>query len=251
MLLPSCLLKLQPINKHLNDLYSVTYSVISYPIFVIQTKYSEIKSYFFTILKYKNLYIENRQLVEQVQKLALLSAENKSLKRLVNFRNNFAFSKVTSRIVVEFFEGFKKQYLLNIGLVNGINKGNAVIHEDKIIGRIIDISKRSSKIQLITNQDFKIAVLILEHGYSGIANGQNDNKYLKLSYLPQDIEIEDGKTVVTLGEGNYIPYGIHVGKTRKIKNVLCIDVEDTTNALHNIVSVLRLEINCPHDNIQK
>lgn len=251
MLTLSYMLRLGPVNNALNDLFSVTYSVISYPILLIQNKYSKIKDYLFIILKYKDLYIENQKLTKQVQKLTFLSIENSSLKNLVNFQDNFTFSRITSRIVIEFFEGFKKQYLLNVGSINGINKGNAVIYEDKIMGRIIDISQRASRIQLMTDQDFKIAVLILKYGCSGIASGQNHDKYLKLSYLPQDMKIEDGQTVITLGEGNYIPYGIYVGKTKKIKNIVYIDIESTTNKIHTMVSVLRLEINCPHDKIQK
>ena len=243
MLLTIDLLKFRSLNKKFNDLSSITYSVISYPIFLIQNKYLEIKNYLFVLSSYRNLDQENQNLKKQVRNLELLTVENNDLKKLVNFKDNFVFSKVTSRPVIVLFEGLKKQYLLNIGAVNGIKKGNAVVNNDKLIGRVIELSKKSSKIQLLTDKNSKIPVIILGTGYSGVASGQNNKKSLKLFYLPQEVDIKDGKAVITSGEGGYVPYGIYVGKTKQIKDEVFIDISSDDNKVLSLISVLKLEEN--------
>ena len=113
--------KFKFLHSKFHDLSSVTYSVISYPLFLVQNSYSEIKNYISLISTNETIYLENQKLKEQVQDLELIKAENNDLRRLVNFQDNLQFSRITGRAVIESYEGFEKQYLLNIGSRNGIS----------------------------------------------------------------------------------------------------------------------------------
>jgi len=235
--------KFKFIHSKFHDLSSVTYSAISYPLFLVQNSYSEIKNYILLISTNKTVYLENQKLKEQIQGLELIKAENNDLRRLVNFQDNLQFSKVTGRAVIESYEGFEKQYLLNIGSRNGVGKGNAIVNRNRLVGRIIDVSQKSSKMQLITNKNSKIPISILGTEYNGIAGGINKEKYLKVFYLPQDINIDDGKIVVTSGEGGYMPYGVYVGKTKKIDGEIFVETCLNCNNVIRLVSILKLEEN--------
>lgn len=235
--------KFKFIHSKFHDLSSVTYSAISYPLFLVQNSYSEIKNYILLISTNKTVYLENQKLKEQVQGLELIKAENNDLRRLVNFQDNLQFSKVTGRAVIESYEGFEKQYLLNIGSRNGVSKGNAIVNRNRLVGRIIDVSQKSSKMQLITNKNSKIPISILGTEYNGIAGGINKEKYLKVFYLPQDINIDDGKIVITSGEGGYMPYGVYVGKTKKIDGEIFVETCLNCNNVIRLVSILKLEEN--------
>ena len=175
--------------------------------------------------------------------MELIKAENNDLRRLVNFQDNLQFSRITGRAVIESYEGFEKQYLLNIGSRNGISKGNAIVNHNRLIGRVMDVSDQSSKMRLINDKNSKIPVSILGTEYNGVASGINKKNYLKLSYLPQDINIEDGKIVITSGEGGYMPYGVYVGKTKKIVDEIFVETCLNCNNIIRLVGILKLEEN--------
>ena len=236
-------LKFKILNKKFYDISSATYSIISYPIHSIQGKYFEVKNYFSLINSKQNIYLENQQLKKLIQNIELIKEENKDLKRLVNFQDNFHFSKITSRVVVESIDSFDKQYLLNIGLYNGVKKGYAIVNEDKLIGRVIDVNDSSSKMQLISSNQSKIPVMILGTEYSGIVSGDKTEGYLRLFYLSQHAKIDDNAIVVTSGEGGYIPYGIYVGKIKKYNGQFFVKTCLNCNDSLRLVSVLKPEEN--------
>ena len=231
------------IHSKFHDLSSITYSAISYPLFLVQNSYLEVKNYILLMSINKDIYVENERLKEQVQSLKLIEAENNDLRRLVNFQDNLQFSKITGRAVIESYDGFEKQYLLNIGSRNGVTKGNAIINSDRLIGRVIKVNEQSSNVQLVTSKNSKIPILVLGTEYSGIASGENKENYLRLFYLPQGTDIEDGKIVITSGEGGYMPYGIYVGKTKKINDEIFVEICSNCSNVMRLISVLRLEEN--------
>ena len=236
-------IKLNFLNEKIYRLSSFTYYKISYPIFLIQNKYLKLKNYLLFIYNKNNFYISRQKLQKQIQNLKTLKSENNNLKKLVNFKDNFIYSKITSRVVIELFHGFEKRYLVNIGSINGIKKGNAVISNDRLIGKIVGISLKSSKMQLLIDKNSKISVFVLGCKHKGIANGQNNERNLKLNFYLKDIKLEDNKIVITSGENNYIPYGIYIGTTKKIKDEIFIDISSNNNKAIGLISILRLKEN--------
>ena len=251
VLLTADTLTFKILNKKFYDISSVTYSVLSYPVHLAQNNYFKFRNYLTLLANKQNIYLENQKLKKLVQNIELIEAENNDLKRLVNFQDNFHFSKITSRVVVESIDNFDKQYLLNVGLINGIKKGNAIIGNGRLVGRIVDVNNKSSKMQLINSKLSKIPVTILGTEYNGIVSGDEREGYLKLSYLPQGIKIDDEKIVVTSGEGGYIPYGIYIGKIKKFNGEFFVKTCTDCNESFRLVSVLKLEENFADANNKK
>ena len=239
-------LNIHELKEVRDKLYNVSvsiYSTTSYPIHWAQSKYYELKSYIIILTSSKDMYLENQRLKEKLQYLELIKTENRDLKQLVNFRDNLTFSKITGRVVLESHESFHNHYLLNIGSQNGIQKGNAIVAQDRLIGRVVDVSSKFSKMQPLTNKTSKIPVSILNTQYWGIASGLNKDGYLKLLYLTDESEIEGGQIVVTSGEGGYIPHGIYVGKTVKKNGGVYVEICPKLNKKLSLVSVLKLKDN--------
>ena len=225
----------------LYNLSSMTHYIFSYPLLLLQHSYLEIKSYVFIASNYKIVHLENKKLRESIRYLDLIQQENNELKRLVNFQDNSRFLQITTRAIIASYAIFDTQYLLNVGLKNGVSKGNPVLSCGKMIGSIVSAGEWSSKMRFITQQNSKIPVSIIGTSYNAIAIGQNQSHYLKLSYLPDDASIEDGKVVVTSGEGGHIPYGIYIGKIQNTGNKIlvktCIDCDNDVRFL----TVLKLK----------
>jgi rod shape-determining protein MreC len=235
--------KFENIRSTLYDFSGTTYSAVSYPIYWAKSKYISLKNYFTVLGDNKDIYLENQKLKEELHSLGLLKKENEDLKQLLNFQDNISFSKVTGRVVLESSEDFHARYLLNVGLQNGIQKGNAVVDHNRLVGRVMDVSDRYSKIQLLTDKHSKVPISILNTHWRGVAAGTYQDGHLKLLYLPENAEVNDGQIVVTSGEERYIPHGIYVGKIIKRDKEIYIEVPKNTNENLALVSVLKLEDN--------
>ena len=231
------------VRDKLYDISASVYSIVSYPVYWTQNKYNELKGYIVILNTNKDIYLENQRLKAKLQDLELIIKENNDLKQLVNFRDNFTFSKVTGRVVLESRENFHNHYLLNIGTENGIQKGNAIVSKDRLIGRVIDVNSKFSKMQPLTNKGSKIPVSILNTNYWGIAAGLGQDKHLDLLYLTDDLEIREEQTVVTSGEGGYMPYGIYVGKIVKKDEKAYVEICPKAHKKLSLVSVLKLKEN--------
>jgi rod shape-determining protein MreC len=140
-------------------------------------------------------------------------------------------------------EDFHDRYLLNIGLENGVQKGNAIVDSNGLIGKITDVSDKSSTIQLITSNDSKVPISILGTHYRGVAAGTYKDGYLKLLYLPEEAEVNEGQIVVTSGAERYIPHGIYIGKIVKQDKEIYVEVAKNDDKNLSMVSVLKLEDN--------
>ena len=149
------------IRDKLHNISVSIYSVASYPIYWTQNRYNELKDYVVMFTSAKDVYLENQRLKAKLQDLELIMTENNDLKQLVNFHDNFIFSKVTGRVVLESHENFRHYYLLNIGTENGIQRGNAIVTKNRLIGRVIDVNSKFSKMQPLTNKGSKIPVSTL------------------------------------------------------------------------------------------
>ena len=235
--------KFENLRNKCNDISGATYTTISYPIYWIKDKYQAMKTYIVVLKDDKNIYLENQKSREELRNLAILKKENDDLKQLLNFQDNFIFSKITGRVVLGSSEDFHDRYLLNIGLENGVQKGNAIVDSNGLIGRITDVSDKSSTIQLITSNDSKVPISILGTHYRGVAAGTYKDGYLKLLYLPEEAEVNEGQIVVTSGEERYIPHGIYIGKIVKQDKEIYVEVAKNDDKNLSMVSVLKLEDN--------
>ena len=239
------------VRYKVHDILVSTYSVASYPMCWVQNKYDELKNYIFMLTNSRDTYLENQKLKEKLRDLELIRIENQDIKQLLNFQDNFIFSKITGRVVLESHENFRNYYLLNIGIQNGVQKGNAIVAHDRLIGRVIDVSNKSSKMQLLTDKNSKIPVSILNTHYWGVAAGLDKSGYLRLLYLTDESEIKDGQIVVTSGKGGYIPHGIYVGEVIKREGEIYIEICPKISKKLALVSVLKLEENFANANTKK
>ena len=154
--------------------------------------------------------LENQYLKQQVLNTAILEKENAELKRFANYLSNVQFHYITTNIVSASNNGFGLQVMLNVGTENGVSEGQAVVNPEGIIGRVIKVSQKSSKVLPWYNQNFKVPVVLLKSGIHCIASGANG--YMELLYLPENVEPIEGEIAITSGEGGIIPFGIKVGE---------------------------------------
>ena len=114
-----------------------------------------------------NLYDQNKYLTEEKTRLeewyhtALkLEAENKELKKLLNFKDAPAYSFITARVVADFNEAFMHSILITAGLNDGIKKGQGVIVDNNLVGRIVEVGPKTARVLLVTDLSSRIPVIL-------------------------------------------------------------------------------------------
>ena len=93
----------------------------------------------------------------------------------------------------------------------------AVLKEDFLIGRIVEVNFFSSRVLLLNDLNSKIPVTLDPNESQAILEGRG-NDLLSLNYLPDGFTEKENETVFTSGkDGVFLP-GIPVGKTKINKN---------------------------------
>lgn len=163
-------------------------------------------------LKAENIRLkeENAKLLQWYESALKLQAENQSFRDLLNVKTDPAVTFVTARVISDAGGSFVKSFLLPVGNRDGVKKGNVVMSGYGLIGRVMEVGERSSRVLLITDLNSRIPVIIQNTRTKAILSGKNKD-LLRLERLPPDSGITVGTRVVTSGDGNQIPADLPIG----------------------------------------
>lgn len=116
---------------------------------------------------------------------------------------SFIYGKVTLRDIFNFYD----EITINIGEVDGVKVGSAVVGKDGLLGIVNKVYNNSSIVKLITNKSLNIAVKVNE-GYG------NFNDFV-VKDVDQHLKVDVGDKVYTSGLTELYG-GIYVGTVKEI-----------------------------------
>lgn len=167
-------------------------------------------------------YEENKQLKRENRRLRLISEharaleiENALLSRILNFSKPPAEKMTTARIVAEEGDAFSHSLIAYVGKNSQVEKGQVVLNEKGVVGRIDKVAGAYAKILLLTDINSRIPVIVERSRIRGMAAGDNTRKP-KLVFLPLTAELAIGDRIVTSGVAGVFPPGLPVGEVCKI-----------------------------------
>lgn len=163
-------------------------------------------------LKAENIRLEeeNAKLQQWYESALKLQAENQSFRELLNVKADPTLNFITARVISDAGGSFVKSVLLPVGVLDKVQKGNAVMSGHGLVGRVTEVGQRSSRVLLITDLNSRIPVLIQNTRTKAILAGKNQN-LLKLERLPPDSGMTIGARIVTSGDGGQLPADLPVG----------------------------------------
>ncbi len=181
--------------------------------------------------------IENKFLKEKIEKGNLfklksdkLGIENdilrKELSLLPPVLENYVFVKVTADTQTH----YNKTIIINAGKNMDIQKGDAALTSKGLIGSVVDVYEKYSRVLLITDINSKIPVRVGKNNKKAIISGNNTNR-IDLLYLKENITFEDEDLAYTSGDGGYFNPGIPIGRIKKENNSIYIE---PLNDLHEV-----------------
>jgi len=190
----------------------------------------------------KRLREENIRLRQLQVTASQLAIDNQRLKKLLNIKEGSITNVATSRVVSDSGSPFVKSVLINSGADDGVRKGQAVVNEEGIIGRTINVGSGSARILLATDINSRIPVKLAASGINMIMEGDNSPDP-KLSFLPLGKEIAVGDVVLTSGFGKIFPPDLPVGQVIEITEDQTIRVRLAANMRRlNYVTILNYDI---------
>ena len=177
---------------------------------------------------------------------AYLALENEILKEALDlskqndFEQNFSIS---AKVMLDQESPFLKSLLINKGTNNNIIKGMTVFSKDYLMGTIIETNYLTSRVLLLTDLNSKLPIIVEGTNTNAILEGTGKKRNLRLSYLPENYEIEPNKIIFTSGKDGFLSPGIPVALTYlgKKDKVLIKLLADPDQAL--VVNVTNGQIN--------
>ena len=173
---------------------------------------------------YNRVYKQNQELKSELQKMegwrevALqLDQDNAKLRALSNLKLNPNLVFLTGEVLADVGGPFSQSALINVGLLDGIKEGAAVLDGLGLVGRIATIGKDTSRIIYVTDSNFSIPVTILPIRAKAIMKG-NNSLYPELTFFDSEEDIQPGYRIVTSGtDGIFVP-DLLIGSVIKSKN---------------------------------
>lgn len=207
---------------------------------VVMLKYSIFEFPVQTIKNWKEdldnlwaVYEENKWLRQELSKVdqkdALIESYQKEiaeLKGLMGQTVDKKYQKKYATIVNRNPETYSNQITLNIGTKDGVSLDNAVISNNGLIGKIIEVNENTSRVRLLTSQDqlSKVSVQIHVdenesiHGYLEQFDF-NKGAFVVRLFTNTDV-VKVDQNVTTSGAGGVFPNGLFVGKVLMIDELL-------------------------------
>lgn len=157
---------------------------------------------------------ENGRLVQWQSVARRLEAENRSLQELLRYTPEPGATYISARVVGDTGGPFQRNVLINAGSRVGVQKPNVAVTGEGLVGRIVQVGDRSSRVLLLTDLNSRIPVVIEGSRQRAILAGDNSDRP-QLQFLTGEGEIQVGERVVTSGQGGVFPPGLPVGVVSK------------------------------------
>ena len=179
---------------------------------------------------YNRVYKQNQELKNELQKMqgwreAALQLEqaNAKLRALNKLKLNPSLVFLTGEVLADVGGPFNQSALINVGALDGIKEGAAVLDGLGLVGRIATLGKETSRIIFLTDSNFSIPVTILPIRAKAIMRG-NNSLFPELSFFDSEAKIQPGYRVVTSGSDGYFVPDLLIGSVIKSESNFLINL---------------------------
>ena len=189
---------------------------------------------FRTIEKHLNIYKNYNLIEEELKKLKnkkyetdFLQSENKRLKEILE-DITYSYDAVVAKVLIDKQSPFLKSIIINKGSKNDLIKGMAVLSDNYLIGKIVEINYTTSRVLLLSDLNSRIPVSIETGSIQSILFGDGKNSG-NVQYTKDNTPIKTGSIIYTSGTGGLFKPGIPIGKiyNNEKKNIVDFFIDFT------------------------
>ena len=203
----------------LTDISEPLLTAVYSPVAAVQRWAAEITEIFSV---YDSVYDENIQLREENKALRrwqdvafTLEQRMTRYESLLNVVPDPDLPSVTARVIGQSSQPFSKTIILNAGTDQNVEKGQAVLDDRGLLGRIFVAGENTSWVLLLTDLNSRIPVIIRPSNRRAILSGTNTMApSLQLDSLRLDSGeggVHPGDRVYSTGDGGILPPNLPIG----------------------------------------
>lgn len=164
-------------------------------------------------LRDRNAELERRvlELSQLSQQYMALKAENERLRALLGSRARLPAEVLIAEIIGVVPAPGTHQVVLDKGTNDDVMAGDAVIDAQGLFGQVVEASRFTSRVMLITDPSHAVPVQVNRNGVRSIAGGTGELDLLQLENVSVTADIREGDLLETSGLGGRFPSGYPVG----------------------------------------
>lgn len=165
----------------------------------------------------RQLRHENDQLREQMARLEQkvtdfheAYVENLRLRRLLDFKSTLQAETLAAQVVVHDMTGWFQTLIVDKGFKDAITPDMAVVNDEGVVGRVLDVSDRYARVLLITDPGSSVDAIIQRNRVRGVLGGKDANGCI-LKYVRGNLDAQVGDLVISSGKDGVFPKGLRLG----------------------------------------
>ena len=162
----------------------------------------------------KELENEVRDLARYKAAAISMAERMEAYENILNLMGEPPEKGVTARVTTVVDGPFAQTVLANAGSLQGVVPGAVALNEGGLVGRVIQLGDRSSRILLVSNYQSQLPVLGEVSGVRAIMQGKDRDRGV-LKDLPEASDFIEGERVLSSGEGGAFPRGLVAGTVTK------------------------------------
>ena len=164
----------------------------------------------------QDLFEENLRLRSNLARLEETAKENEALRKELSLAPRDKYNLKPALVIGRESGNYSEIIYLNKGSRDGLQNGQAVlVGEGVLVGRIIEVEPRTSKVRLIIDKDSRLNAKIIESDGKGIVEGRFGTSLI-MTMIPQTVEVKKGDTVVTSKLSGYFRDGLLIGYVQDV-----------------------------------
>ncbi|MCB1220388.1 MAG: rod shape-determining protein MreC [Planctomycetales bacterium] len=162
-----------------------------------------------TLLKENSrLESENAELKRKLEENLHLQNEVAELQKQLGIRPAKGFKLVHASVTSRPYDLWLETALVNAGSRDGVAVGDLVVNSEGVVGKVVDVRRSSSRIQLISSPEFRLGAIagaqdiVKESRAEGVVRGI-DQRSMEMLYVKAGTPVEIGQKVYTRGNISY------------------------------------------------
>jgi rod shape-determining protein MreC len=192
---------------------------VAQPLATVASGVRQVEGLFDLYHENQRLREENARLLEWQEVARRLQAENQDLRALTKFTPEGGARYITAQVIANSGGAFARNVLVSAGTRDGVDRGQAAVTGDGLVGRVAEVGERSARILLLTDLNSRIPVQLAQSGERAVMAGDNSGEP-RLIYLPLNASVKHGDRIVTAGAGGVFPPGLPVGVVASVEGGL-------------------------------
>ena len=200
----------------INELVYRTSFVASLPEKYIGHSFRAVEKHIKIYKDYNLIEEKLNKLTTEKYKTNFLESENKRLKKILE-DITYSSNAVIAKVLIDKQSPFLKSIIINKGSKNDLKKGMAVLSNNYLIGKIVEVNYSTSRVLLLSDLNSRTPVSIEPGSIQSILSGDGKNSGT-IQYTKNNTLINTDSIIYTSGTGGLLKPGIPIGKIYKIEN---------------------------------